>query len=64
MENRIKQAEHVKKMIQEESARTARYGRGGQNEKEWRYLKQLWDSIDYNIQLDKLRYENAHRGEQ
>lgn len=64
MENRIKQAEHVKKMIREESARTPRYGRGGQNEKDWRYLEDLWDSVDRNIRLDKMRYEDAHKGEQ
>lgn len=64
MENREKQAKHVIEMIREESARTARYGRGGQNEKDWRYLNQLWQSIDHNIRLEKQRYEDAHRGEQ
>ena len=51
-------------MIREESARTLRYGRGGQNEKDWRYLEDLWDGVDRNIRLDKMRYEDTHKGEQ
>ena len=64
MENREKQAKHVIKMIQEEAAHTARYGRGGQNEKDWRYLENLWISVENNLRLDKMRYEDAHKGEQ
>ena len=61
MENRIKQAEHVIKMLKEESAHTARYGGGGANEKHWRYVNDLRDGVERSIHLDKMRYEDAHK---
>lgn len=64
MENRIKQAEHVIKMLKEESAHTPRYGGGGANEKHWRYVNDLRDGVERSINLDKMRYEDAHKEQQ
>ena len=61
-ENRMKAAEHALKMLEDESGTSARYGHT--NEKHYQYVRGLIDSVERMRNLEKMRYEDAHKGEQ
>ena len=60
-ENRMKQTEHTLKMLYDEHAHTPRYGG---NAKHWDYVNDLIKGILQRQHVEKMRYEDAHKGEQ